>query len=123
MTALPRHLTPALEDALSENGRYNARKIAAFMDVSLRELADITHRDVSVLSRNPDGDGIQANLRPLVTILDLISKTGGSAGAVRKWLRSPIPGLGYRVPLQMIKEGDTEEIIDTLTNVLEGIPG
>lgn len=123
MTALPRHLKPALEEALSSGGRYDARKIAHFMDLSLRDFSQLVHRDVSTLSRNGDGDGLQAGLRPIVIVLDLIGSTDAPPQAVRTWLRSPIPGLGYRVPLEMIREGQTDELIDILVGVVEGLPG
>lgn len=123
MTALPRHLKPALETMLSSRGRYDARKVAEYMGLSLRDVARLLQRDVSVLSRNGDTERLQAGLRPIVIVLDLISSTDAPPHAIRTWLRSPIPGLGYRVPLEMIREGQTEELIDTLTRVVEGTPG
>ena len=123
MTALPRHLKPALETTLSDDGRYDARKIAQFLGLSLRDFAALLGSSASVLSRNGDSERLQPGLRPIVVVLDLIGSTNATPEAIRTWLRSPIPGLGYRVPLEMIQEGETEELIDTLTRVVDGSPG
>lgn len=122
MTAMPHHLRPALDGATGPSGRYNARRVAELMGVSLRELAALLGRDVSALSRAPESVSLQEPLRPLVTVLDLVGRTGASGDAVRAWLRSPIPGLGYAVPLELLRSGRHEALVQALRDALEGNP-
>ncbi|SMB81164.1 hypothetical protein SAMN00790413_04486 [Deinococcus hopiensis KR-140] len=49
---LPHELTPPLQRALSNEGRYDARKIADSLGLSLRELARLMRRNVGVLIHN-----------------------------------------------------------------------
>lgn len=56
-------------------------------------------------------------------MLDLSGSTGSPPEAIRTWFPSPISALGDRVPLDMLREGQNEELIETLSHVLEGMPG
>ncbi|SMB81161.1 antitoxin Xre/MbcA/ParS toxin-binding domain-containing protein [Deinococcus hopiensis] len=56
-------------------------------------------------------------------VLDLSGSTGSPPEAIRTWFPSPISALGDRVPLDMLREGQNEELIETLSHVLEGMPG
>ena len=83
MTAFPPYLKPALETTLSHGGRYDARKIAQFLGLSLRDFAALLGSSASVLSRNGDSERLQSGLRPIVVILDLISSTDATPEAIR----------------------------------------
>ena len=55
-----------------------------------------------------------------MAVLALLHRTGATLEAVNAWLRSPIPGLGYRVPLELIKAGQFERVRAVLEAAFEG---
>ena len=117
---LPPELQVPLTQLLGENQRYDAHKVAAHLGISLRDLAGLVGRSASSLSRTPDGLETQTYLSPLVAVLSLLHRTGATLEAVNAWLRSPIPGLGYRVPLELIKAGQFERVRAVLEAAFEG---
>jgi len=109
-----------MRELTGAQGRYDAQKVAQSLGLSLRELAELLGRNVSTLSRNPEGLDLQEGLAPLITVLDLLHRTGASDDGVRAWLRSPIPGLGYSMPLELMRSGNTGRVREALERAVNG---
>jgi putative toxin-antitoxin system antitoxin component (TIGR02293 family) len=62
----------------------------------------------------------EERLLELGVVLDLAAKTLPEEGA-RLWLRTPIADLGWRKPLDVIKEGGFREVIDALLALSQGV--
>ena len=62
----------------------------------------------------------EERLLELRAVVDLARKVIRD-DAVRLWLRSPDPDLGYRKPLDVIAAGEYQRLIDLLLGLAEGV--
>ena len=89
------------------------------------ELARVTGTSQRTVARWRAGDAApreqaERRLREVRTIVDLASRVMPD-DAIRYWLRSPNPDLGYEKPLDLIAEGSHQRVTDLLLGLAEGV--
>ncbi len=72
------------------------------------------------MSRESPSREIEERLAELQAVHDLAVRVLRPEVA-RLWLRSPVPALGYRKPLDLLKKGDWQVVIDQLLALAERI--
>ena len=117
---IARHVRADLHDPKS--GRLDARRIAAYLPISLSSLAPATGRSVAAIHKAPAADSLQQALAPVAQTISLLSEILQSKEHVRTWLHSPHPDLGNRIPMKMILEGQAGAVADMLAAALAGQP-
>ena len=67
-------------------------------------------------------DRVQSRLRQMVEIVNKVEPRFGSALMAYAWYRSePLPGLGGRTAMQMVREGRADAVLDLIDAVDAGI--
>ncbi len=115
-----RHVRSDLHDPKS--GRLDARRIAAYLRISLSSLAAATDRSVAGIHKAPAADSIQQALAPVALTISLLSEILESKEQVRTWLHSPHPDLGNQVPMRLILDGHAGAVADMLAAAMAGQP-
>jgi CheY-like chemotaxis protein len=116
-----RVLLPELHDTPS--GRIDAAKIAAYLDVPLKQLAPALRASYQAIHKTPDSPAAQAGLVPIKRSLELLRSAFADDSTVRAWLNSAHPALGDRTPLSvLLEEGGGDAVRTLLDNALEGLP-
>lgn len=111
---------PHLRDA--ESGRFNAKRIAAALGISLARLAPATGATQQALSTKPDSAKAQAGLASVARVLAALDELL-PAEQRRMWLNTPHARFGGRTPLTLIEAGDAEALARAVEAALEGDPG
>lgn len=112
---------PQLRNAAS--GRIDAERVAGYLRVPLRRLADAMGVNYAGLHKTPDAPRVQAWLHPVVRVLELADAAFGSEERVRMWLNRPLHELEDESPLSVILEGEAGAVETLLENARSGIPG
>ena len=120
MEQIARHVRADLHDPKS--GRLDARRIAAYLRISLSSLAAATGRSIAGIHKAPAADSLQQPLAPVALTISLLSEILESKEQVRTWLHSPHPDLGNQVPMRLILEGHAGAVADMLAAALAGQP-
>jgi uncharacterized protein (DUF2384 family) len=120
MEQFARHVRADLHDPKS--GRLDARRIAAYLRISLSSLAAATGRSVAAIHKAPAADSLQQPLARVAQTISLLSEILQSKEHVRTWLHSPHPDLGNQVPMRLILEGHAGAVADMLAAALAGQP-
>jgi hypothetical protein len=115
---IARHVRADLHDPKS--GRLDARRIAAYLQISLSSLAAVTGRSVAAIHKAPAADSLQQPLAPMAQVISLLSAILQSKGYVRTWLHIPRPDLGNQIPMRLILEGRAGAVADMLAAALAG---
>ncbi len=109
-----------LHDAAT--GRLDASRIAGFMGLPLKALAQGIGRPYRTVHKTPHAPSLQPELRPLRRSLELLLDMLGTREAVLAWLNTPSPDFSGQTPLDLIKAGDTESVRAFLEQVAAGAP-
>ncbi len=93
--------------------------------VGTADLARVTGASPRSVARWRAGDAApreqaERRLRELHAIVDLASRVM-SDDAIRYWLRSPNPDLGYEKPLDLVAAGSHQRVTDLLLGLAEGV--
>jgi len=110
---------PELRDEGS--GRFDARRIAARLGVSVNRLAPVTGVSQQALSKRPDSPRAQKGLASVARVLAALGELH-SIGTAKKWLNAPNPRMDDTAPLGLILQGRADEVSRMLERALEGIP-
>ena len=105
-----------------ESGKLDARLIARALGFSLRELARVTNRDASGLSKHPTSDRLQLPLQVLDDLALQLRDTFGTLETARMWLRAPNPVLAEESPMNYLLRGDIAAIKKLLRMAETGMP-
>ena len=116
----PKVILPELHDAVT--GRIDAQKVADFMGVPLKQLAEGLGLYYKAVHRSPSATGFQQALRPVKRSLELLHEFFGPVGAIRAWLNTPHPDLDGTSALETILEGKADAVALILENAWNGIP-
>ena len=119
-SAVTRHVRAELHDPKS--GRLDARRIAAYLRISLSSLAAATGRSVAAIHKAPAADSLQQALAPVALTISLLSEILESKEQVRTWLHSPHPDLGNQIPMKLILDGHAGAVADMLGAAMAGQP-
>ena len=120
MEQIARNVRADLRDP--ESGRLDARRIAAYLRISLSSLAAVTDRSVAAIHKAPAADSLQQPLAPVALTISLLSEILQPREHVRRWLHSPHPDLGNQIPMRLILEGHAGAVADMLAAALAGQP-
>ena len=104
-----------------DSGRFDARRIAARLGVSVNRLAPATGVSQQALSRRPDSPRAQKGLTSVARALAALGELH-PAGKAKKWLNAPNPRMNHTAPLDLILQGRADEVSRMLERALEGIP-
>jgi putative toxin-antitoxin system antitoxin component (TIGR02293 family) len=95
-------------------GLVDTADVARVLDTSQRSVQRWTTREAA-----PRKDA-EERLLELQAVLNLAAQALPEESA-RLWLRAPIAGLGWRKPLDVIREGGFRQVIDALLALSEGV--
>lgn len=105
-----------------ESGRLDAGRIAQFMGVSLKTLAEGLGRNYRAVHKTPDAVSLQADLQPLRRCLELLLEMVGTKEAALAWLNTPSADLSGETPIGLITTGHTQAVWALLEQVATGAP-
>jgi transcriptional regulator with XRE-family HTH domain len=108
-------------DLCADSGRLDARRVAASMGLSLRQLARVAGVTQQALSATPDSRSIQGVLRPIARLSAVLDQAFPGERK-RAWLQSPNPALGDIAPAEAIAAGRAEVVLLKVENALAGHP-
>jgi hypothetical protein len=117
---LARHVVLDLHD--QETGRLDAKRIAAYLHISLSSLAAVTGGSVAGIHKAPAANSVQRALAPIARTISALTEVLQSKEHVQAWLHSPHPDLGNQIPMGMILEGHAGAVADMLEAALAGQP-
>lgn len=105
---------PAAMQKVLVSGLVDTADVARVLKTSQRSVQRWTARDAA-----PRKDS-EERLLELGVVLELAAKALPEEGA-RLWLRTPIADLGWRKPLDVVREGGFREVIDALLALSQGV--
>jgi hypothetical protein len=121
MPSILGHTTPEVFNP--ETGRIDAMKFADFLHVGSKDVAAITGKSSRYVRANPDADSFQQPLKKTLRIINgLRQLTGDRHEMVLIWLNSPHPDLDGESPLDLMKAGEIDVVVDLVEDVLAGAP-
>jgi len=103
-------------------GRLDAARLAEYLRIPLRKLAEAMKRNYSAVHKTPTSPTLQPFLRSLKRSLEILEELYPERAAALAWLNGPLPDLGGRAPLDVILEGYPEAVEDMLEGALLGTP-
>ena len=111
---------PELHDETS--GRIDARKLAAFLGVPLKRLAEGLGLNYKAIHRNPSAESAQPVLLPVKRCLEILQEFFQKPETVRVWLNTPHPDLEDRSALEVILANNARAVLILLENAAAGVP-
>jgi hypothetical protein len=111
---------PELHDKAS--GRLDAHKMAAYMGVPLKRLAEGLQLNYKALHRNPSAEACQAPLRQVKRSLEILQEFFHEPQTVRIWLNTPHPDLDGHTALETILANNPNAVLRILENAAAGVP-
>jgi len=115
------HVTlPALHDRIS--GRIDAQKLAVYLGVPLKRLAEGLQLNYKAVHRNPAMESIQASLKPVKRVVEILNEFFVKPETVRVWLNTPHPDLDGRTALELILANNPVPVLRILENAAAGVP-
>lgn len=119
----PRSLdVPLPELRNGDSGRVDAARVAEYLGVSLKRLADAAGLGYAGVHKNPDSERVQDALAPIVRVLELAAIALGGRSSVLRWLNRPVHELEDESPLAVILAGEAGAVATLLENARAGIP-
>jgi transcriptional regulator with XRE-family HTH domain len=111
----PRLLTEAIDD----EGRYDAVKLAKLLDWTQQEIAEYLDKDPSAISRYSSALTYQQPLSELAAIFaHLLNLFDNDLKHTRAWLRTPVRVLDWKSPKEKILNHDLK-VVDSLLDEVE----
>lgn len=121
MTNILGHTTPEVFNP--ESGRVDARRFAEYLHIGTVEISSILGVNDRTLRKTPDSRTIQVPLKKILRVVDGLNRlTGHDDGQVRIWLNAPHPDLDGMSPLDLMKSGKIDVILDLVEDMLTGTP-
>jgi|GEM_PF-1591629 len=114
---------PLAELRNQRSGRIDAQRVADYLGIPLRRLADAIEVNYAGLHKTPDAPRVQERLRTVVRVLEMTDAAFGNREQVRMWLHRPLAELENDSPLAVILAGEAGAVETLLENARSGIPG
>lgn len=111
---------PELRDEAS--GRFDAKRIAERLGVSVNRLAQATSVSQQALSKQPTSPRAQKGLASIARVLAAVDELLPGDEA-KMWLNTPHPRLDGASPVEVIVQGGGDKVARMIEGALEGIPG
>jgi DNA-binding transcriptional ArsR family regulator len=105
-----------------ETGRLDARRMADYLKIPLKQLSEALGRNYSTVHKTPSAPTLQPALKSMKRTLEILEQVLVDRAAVLAWLKSPHADLGRRTPLEVILKGHAQAVEDMLEAALEGTP-
>jgi hypothetical protein len=113
-------ILPELHDR--SNGRIDAQKVAGYMGVPLKRLAEGLQLNYKAIHRSPSAEALQASLQPVKRSLEILREFFHKRETVRVWLNTPHPDLNGDTALDVILTGNANAVLGILENAAAGVP-
>ena len=113
-------ILPELHDKAS--GRINAQKLAVYMGVPLKRLAEGLKLNYKAMHRNPSADAFQSPLKTVKRCLEILHEFFKKPETVRVWLNTPHPDLDGNSALEIILANNPNAVLRILENAAAGVP-
>jgi CheY-like chemotaxis protein len=104
------------------NGRLDAKRVADYLDVSLKQLADALGENYKAIHKTPSKAALQPKLLPIERTVSILDERFGGRGRARAWLNTPHPVLDGRTGLDLILAGHATVVSDMLEAAEAGLP-
>jgi hypothetical protein len=106
-----------------ETGRLDASRVAEFLKIPLKQLAEGLGKNYSTVHKTPTAPALQPPLQSIKRSLEILERIFDDRAVVLAWLNSPHQDLGRRTPMGVILEGRSNVVEDMLESALMGMPG
>lgn len=111
---------PELHDQAS--GRIDGQKLADYMGVPLKRLAEGLKLNYKAVHRTPAAAAFQPAFKPVKRIAEILQEFFHQPETVRIWLNTPHPDLNGRTALEMILANRAAAVLRILENAVAGVP-
>lgn len=111
-----------VENLRGENGRIDAKLVADLFGISIPALAKAIKTGLPALYKTSDSRSVQEKLVSFERIAWGLLKLTGSKKGLKIWLNAPNPDLDEEKPIDLIKEGYSEDIAAMVEDALLGHP-
>jgi hypothetical protein len=111
---------PELHDEAT--GRIDAQKVADYMGVPLKRLAEGLQLNYKAIHRSPSAEALQPSLKPVKRSLEILHEFFHKPETVRVWLNTPHPDLDGDTALDMILATNANAVLRILENAAAGVP-
>jgi hypothetical protein len=111
---------PELHDETS--GRIDAQKLAVYMGVPLKRLADGLRLNYKAIHRNPSAEAFQPALKPVKRSVEILQDFFHKPETVRVWLNTSHPDLDGHTALETILANHSSAVLRILENAAAGVP-
>ena len=115
-----RVVLPQLHDETT--GRVDAQRVADYLGVPLKRLAEGLGFNYKTAHRNPDAESFQEALRPVKRSLEILDEFFRKPELVRAWLHTPHPDLDGSTAMDTILDNKAQAVCTILENALAGVP-
>ena len=106
-----------------ESGRIDAKKVAAFLGLSLTKFAKALGRSPQSVHKTPDSVRLQDELGLYLRLAAGLEALLGSQQQARIWLNTPHPDLDKTRPLDLVEKRKAEIVAELVEDTLLGHPG
>ncbi len=111
---------PELHDETS--GRIDAHKLAVYLGVPLKRLAEGLQLNYKASHRNPSAEAFQPALKPVKRSAEILHDFFHKPETVRVWLNTSHPDLDGHTALEMILANNPSAVLRILENAAAGVP-
>lgn len=119
----PNPIQPSLPELHDPGtGRIDARRIADYLGITLKELSEALGEKYATVHKTPASERLQPGLRRLKRILEILASYLSARVDILAWLNSPHPDLDEEEPLDLMLTGEGEAVRTLLENTLLGHP-
>ena len=108
----------------TEGGQFEPRKMAAALRTSAEEIAATVGLGKDAVQRRSrvQSDRTQRRLRELAEVLNKVTPRFGSELIAYAWYRSePLPGFDGRTAMQLVREGEAQQVLEYIDAVDAGV--
>lgn len=114
-------VVPELLDPAS--GRVDAARVAAWLGVSLEDVAAVVGQPAGVVRADPTAPALQERLEDVAFVVGgLLNLLGGARELAFIWLNAPHPDLDSDSPLRVMRGGELAVVVDLIDDALSGAP-
>ncbi len=103
-------------------GRIDGQKLAVYLGVPLKRLAEGLGLNYKALHRNPAAEGFQLPLKAVKRCLEILHEFFCKPEIVRVWLNTPHPDLDGSTALEVILANNAPAVLRILENAAAGVP-
>ncbi len=104
------------------SGRLDAKKIAGFLQVPLKALADGMGWKYRTVHKTPSSAALQPDLQPLRRAIEVLLELVDTPAAARAWLNTPSPDLADHAPIELLRTGHADSVLAILEHAAVGAP-